>query len=230
MPSLPLNEINQNEMQKIHLRGLNDDAYLINKPESNDAQKQSNQELNLSDKNNFNFMTEIFFACHKAIQLGFKSCYDRFLSLASNLSELSRAQLNNSRLPNQDMINTEMNIQLNRYYSTKTVLCQDDFIQLFIKFNMATSTWLTNLAMYSEHLTDNQQVDDLNINKFYPFKLKVDVNLEETRTSKLLQYVPEYICENVAEAFIFVQRFADNYLMINSTDFEPLFNFILCKY
>ena len=225
LPSLPLNEINKNEMEKIHLRGLTEDAYLMSKPENEKECKE--KAISLLDKNNFNFMTEIFFACHKAIQLAFKSCYDRFLTLAQSLSELSRAQLNN-RIPNQEMVNLEMNNQLTKYYSTKTVICQDDFIELFIKFNMATATWLTNIGMYSEHLTNNnQQIDDLNLNKFYPFQLKIDVNLEETRTSKLLQYVPEYVCENVSESLIFIQRFADNFLMINTINFQPIINFII---
>lgn len=228
IPSLALNEINRNEMQKIHLRGLDDDAYLISKPENNSGnQEEEDKLINLSDKNNFNFVTEIFFACHKAIQLAFKSCYDRFLKLTNHLSELSQA-IESNRFPDQDTINREMNIQLAKFYSTKTVLCQADFIELFVKFNLASATWLTNIAMHSEHLNDNvQQIDDLTINRFYPFKLKVDVNLEETRTSKILRFVPEYICENVAESIIFFQRFADNHSMINSIDFEPLITFIL---
>lgn len=233
LPSLALNEINQNEMQKIHLRGLHDDAYLIGKPEpaSSDSQAtgQPAQEpdLALSDRNNYNFMTEIFFICHKAIQLAFKSCYDRFLQLANHLSELTQA-MESGRVPNQEMLNQEMNVQLAKFYSTKTILCQNDFMDLFTRFNMATATWLTNIAMHSEHLNDNsEQADDLNVNRFYPFKLKVDVNLEETRTSKLMQYVPEYLCENVAESFIFAQRFADRNRTINPIDFEPLITFVL---
>ena len=230
MPSLGLTEINHNEMQKIHLRGLGDDACLVGKPEAsseNQADGQADTGLVLSDKNNYNFMTEIFFLCHKAIQLGFKSTYDRFLALANHLSELTHA-MEGGRVPNQEMLNQEMNAQLTKFYSTKTILCQTDFMELFAKFNMATATWLTNIAMHSEHLNDHsEQADDLTVNRFYPFKLKVDKDLEETRTSKLMQFIPEFISENVAESFIFSQRFADRNRVTNQTDFEPLITFIL---
>ena len=226
IPSLQLNETNKNEMEKIHLRALDQDTYLVSKPENQVPNDNNQPPFNLLDKNNYNFMTEIFFICHKAIQIGFKSCYDRLLTVASNLSELSNAQLNNSRLPNPELLNREMNTLLTKFYSTKCIICQEDFIQLLVNFNLASATWLTNLAMHSEHL-DDQHLDELTVNKFYPFSLKVDVNLKETRLPKLLQFVPEFMCENIVDSFMHVLRFTDNNLMINSIEFEPLITFII---
>jgi len=224
LPALPLNEINKNEMEKIHLRDLDQDSYLVSKEENEIEQKPA---IDLQDKNNYNFMTEIFFFSHRAIQIGFKSCYERLLKVASSLSELSNAAQINENSPNSELIKRELNNQLTKFYSTKCIVCQQDFVQLLIKFNLASATWLTNLAMHSEHPTDESSTDHLLVNKFYPFKLKVDVNLEETQVPKLLQFVPEFICENVVDSFMHVLRFADSDLVFNSIDFEPLLTFIL---
>lgn len=237
IPALQLKEINKQDKQleKIHLRELDQDTFLIGKKDSDNSTATSEQAktskeddlIKLKDSSNYNFITEIFFACHKAIQLAFKPCYDRFLSTASQLNELSRASVD-GRIPNQEMFNQEMNKQLSKFYSTKTIICQDDFVELLVNFSLATATWLSNLAMYSDIL-DEQKINFSPIKEFYPFKLKVDLNLEVNSNSsfKLLQFIPEFLCESVTESLIFVQKFVNDNPKISNTNFEPLLTFIL---
>src|SRR6266487_77734 len=69
----------------VHIHGLKDETKLILSKETTDA----NVETQLRSIS-FNFMTECFFATHRALYLGFKAVHERFLKLTQELGQIQR--------------------------------------------------------------------------------------------------------------------------------------------
>ena len=219
-------------MEKIHLRNLDQESYLVPKPESDKTSNESSiltatasSLSTFSSTNNYNFMTEIFFLAHKSLQLGFKSTYDRFMNTMSDISQLERYNEMSGASPEErEMYQKGLERHLSKYLSARTMLFQENFIELCAMFGLASCSWLTNLSMHRQATTGSELPE---VTKFLePVFIQADFERPE-QISPFLKLIPEFICENISDFFIFVRRFVQKNLLLNQISFDPLMTFIL---
>ena len=193
--------------QGVYLREIDKETFLVPIEVNHESISQ-----------NFNFMTEIFFCTHKALQIGFRACNERFLRLISDLQQLTRIyQSQVSSVPiDQSIIRKQLDESMTSFLSFKAMLSQDAVLDLMIRFHVSTSTWLLNLAMSD------------NLSQFSEKFAAVNVEKSCDKSSELLSYVPEFIIENIIDLIIFLRRFAENALKIFPNSFlEPLITVVL---
>lgn len=127
-----------------HMRNLNEETMIVQ------SEKVDTSRLEIPDQ--FNFMTEIFYATHKAMQIGFRSCHERLLKLASDMSHIqhvydeARVQAGPNASDMLARLEEQQDKGMSQYLSMKAILMQQDTLELLTQFYIASCTWLNNLG------------------------------------------------------------------------------------
>jgi ubiquitin conjugation factor E4 A len=222
--ALPLNVTNPSPMQRIHLRTLDQESCLVPKSEEERA-AATTLTADEPQANSFNFMTEIFFLAHKAMQLGFKSTLDHFLNNITDISRYERFNgMTNVSPQEREMFRKGLEQHIIKHLSMRTILFQENFVEICVLFGLASCSWLTNVTMHKP--TEDPSVLPEITTFLEPEFIQADFE-ETNQISPFLKFIPEFLCENISDFFIFVRRFVQKNMLLNRISFDPLMTFIL---
>lgn len=224
--ALPLNSINTQPMQRIHLRNLDQESFLVPKTDDERAAATTVDRTNEAGPgpNSFNFMTEIFFLAHKAFQLGFKSTHDHFLNNISDISRFERFnEMTNVSPQERELFRKGLEQHIIKHLSMRTILFQENFVEMCVLFGLASCSWLTNVTMHKP--TSSGALPEIT-SFLEPQFIQADYEVVD-QISPFLKFIPEYLCENISDFFIFVRRYVQKNLLLNRITFDPLMTFIL---
>lgn len=189
-----------------------------------------NKEMAAVESVTFNFMTEIFFMAHKSIEIGFKSCNERFLNLTRELNQLSRAvQDANNQAGSAQMlerINQEFEKQSIIYFSLRSMLINEELIDLMIKFTVSTATWINNLAASADYEDFSHGFKKITNEIINEEDARVDLASAKLGVENL-KLIPEFIVDNITTLIIFTSRFLERLNLSFICDIEPLMTLVL---
>ncbi|XP_035212964.1 ubiquitin conjugation factor E4 A-like [Stegodyphus dumicola] len=169
----------------VHLKSISSETCLLPRDEPM-----------ISEQKQFNFTTEIFFATHYALRIGFHVINERMVKLnqelvrIQRLYEETRAQGGESSEVGQ-RIKENMEKGMTKFLTYRTALLVPEILDLMLKFHIATATWLVKMSTREE----------FNVFKTLRFPPPAE-------TSYNLSYIPEFIIENTIDCTIFVQRYS----------------------
>lgn len=174
--------------RNIHAEELAKETCLITLPENQ----------TLPDEETYSFVTECFFLCHQAINLGFHCVHEKFMKINQELHRIQRAYQDaaqeypdDSQEPRRSL-KAHMENGMQQYLCIKAALMEPQLLDMLMNFNTATASWLVQVARQS-HVTSFESVT-------FPLP-------EEVPTA--LGYVPEFVMENITDYTMFLHRFKD---------------------
>ena len=132
----------------IHFRGLDKETKFLT------FDKTSGDKYQL--KNEYNFITECFYATHKCFQMSFVCVYQKIMKVNQELSRMQqtyndlRQQFQNDQTDPVRQVKLVYESYLTQYLNLKASLTQPSLIENSMKFLSATSSWLTHLAICEE--------------------------------------------------------------------------------
>lgn len=188
----------------VHLKGISSETCLLPR-----------EEAATSESKTFNFTTEIFFLTHYAFRIGFHVVNEKIMKINQELVRIQRLY---DEARHQGGESTEMaqrikeNMEkgMTKFLTYRTAMLVPETLDLMLKFQMATASWLVNLSTNA----------DLNVFKTLRFP-----PLHETSTS--LSYVPEFIVENIVDCTIFAKRFSSKSLELAGSSLDHFMTMIL---
>ncbi|XP_052772600.1 ubiquitin conjugation factor E4 A-like isoform X2 [Mya arenaria] len=170
----------------------------------------------IAEDKNFNFITECFFLTHQAINQGFHAVHEKFLKMNQELHQIQQAyDALRAQGAGQDDVNVTrykafMEKGMKEYMCTKAALTEPQLLEMTLKFSIATSTWLVQVARSSD-FTDFEPIT-------FPLPDQVPV---------ALGYTPEFIMGNVTDFTLFLHRFKDEMYESSGSGLEHLMTLIL---
>uniref|UniRef100_A0A1L8DTB6 Ubiquitin conjugation factor E4 A n=1 Tax=Nyssomyia neivai TaxID=330878 RepID=A0A1L8DTB6_9DIPT len=181
----------QRASRDVHMRAVDKETCLLPTPDG--------ETRPLADK--YNFITECFFMCHKAIDLGYRVCLEKLMRLNRDLDRIQTAFQDQAAGGNVDAANTILQtliVQTDKFLSIKYLILEPANDALLQQFYEATAIWLTQIAA-SGGTTGSTS--------FAPQTMQeVKLPLEGT-PSPLLRCIPEFMIENVVEHLSFTRNF-----------------------
>lgn len=153
----------------------------------------------------YNFVTEIFFMTQKAIDLSYRVCIEKVTRMNREIHRLQSAYQDSMQGGGTaDVTENIMNMLTKQ---SQQLLCLQNLIlepkndELLLQFYEATAIWVNQLAMKTVLKPEDAEQG------FAPQTIQ-EVNLPlANETSKLLQYVPEMILENIVGYLQFSKNF-----------------------
>ncbi|ELU16797.1 hypothetical protein CAPTEDRAFT_225184 [Capitella teleta] len=194
--------------RNVHITGL-DDTCLIPEREA------ENERARL--KENYNFISEIFFLTHLSLKMGFQTNNERLLAinreiprLQASLHQMIEAQAAGNSNPVHEQLKNQIENVSSEYLCLKAALSEPQLLDNFLSFSSASASFLTQLALCGTPSSFQSP----------SFPLPEDVPAE-------LSCIPEFVVENIIECMLFIKRFKDNVFELNGDKLEPLMTFIL---
>lgn len=189
------------QSKSVHMHGVEKETCLISLPDSDQPRKTANS---------YNFVTEVFYMTHKAVDLGYRVCIEKFNQMnreMARLQDLYRdAQAQGGSAVAQNMLDALM-AKMPKYMCLQKLIIEPNNDQMLLHFFEGTSLWLTRCA---SKITDPENPD----NEINVTDLKLPI---ETPAPKCLASIPEYIVENIVVYLTFIQNFEQQAI---DTDFQ----------
>lgn len=176
-----------------------------------------NEKRNTSES--YKFITEVFYITHKAIDLGYRVCIERFFQLNREISRLQNgyqdAQLQGSGAAENIM--QVLTAQMPQFLCLQNLIIEPANDQLLLQFYEATSLWLTQTASKIPDPND----PDKEINA-------PSIRLPITTTApKILSSIPEFILENLVGYLTFIRNFSNQAIETDTQAQTNIFTLIL---
>lgn len=135
--------------KQINMHGLATETCLI--PTSTDEVRSTAEK--------YNFVTELFFMTHRALDLSFRICVDQLVQLNQELSQLQRAYNDavtqvGGTSPITDTLKTRLEDGYRKYRSLRAVLIEPTFLTMLSQFHKATTTWLVQICLRNDFAED----------------------------------------------------------------------------
>lgn len=180
------------------------------------------------DADKYNFVTECFFMTHKAIDLGFRVCIEKFFRMNRELHRLQSAYQDTlgGGGSGADVANNIMQMlssQTQQFLCLQNLLREPATDQLLLQFYEASAIWLAQLASREATRFDGGD----KAKGFAP------QSVEEVRLplgngiSKVLKCIPEYIMENIVGYLQFSRHFDSQPLRVDVEAQNNIFTMIL---
>ncbi len=158
----------------------------------------------------FNFITECFYATHHCLRLAYVSLYQKLMKLNGELSRWQSTYqqiMENTMMSGQDphmaRLKTMYESITIEFLNIKTALMDSDMMGKLVRFLSSTSSWLVYMALFSDsnyetasQLTQLDNPKDIK-KKTAPFN------------SNVLASIPEYFLTNIVDFLIFLSRFKE---------------------
>ncbi|XP_037092632.1 ubiquitin conjugation factor E4 A-like [Pollicipes pollicipes] len=194
-----------------HLTGLDQETFLV--PRGEDAPPPPTP-------GKFNFRTECFYLCHKALQLGLKVLQDKLSKLNGELGRMQRVyrdaltQAAGADSESMEGIKTRFEALMQRYLSLKAALTEPARTEHASLFLTATAVWLTQQAA--------RPADDgaLRRRRGLTFPLPSPVHVS-------LSCIPELLVDNLTSHLLAVGRFSPEQWTVAPDACGHMFSFIL---
>ncbi|EDO44825.1 predicted protein [Nematostella vectensis] len=194
----------------IHCIGLNEETRLII--------PQDESTVSVEPTPAFGFVTECFFMTHYCLQLGFGKICEKYKSLMTRLSELQRVyqstydQGGESSLAGR--LKDKFELGIIQQLSLKTHLLNPSMIELTLRFYIATTSWINQVALAGDNF--------LEMTEF----VEVAMPLADQTPAALL-FVPEFILDNMADFIIFLRHFSEETLETAGKGLHHLLTFFV---
>lgn len=206
-PSYSLND-------RQHFRGFDKETKFI----------KIDEDVEIIPKNEYNFITECFYATMKCYQLSFIVINQKLLKINQELVRTQsiyndlNAQFQNDSIDPVRQAKALCENYTCEYFNFKTSICQPNLNEMSMKFLSAYSTWMVHLVFCDEK-SENLAT------------IKSNWSLTK-HNRKLLSLIPEFFLNNLSEFILFLSRFNNNFLQItinNDSDgiLSSLFTFII---
>lgn len=197
--------------KSVHMYGVEKETCLISMADSEQPRKTADS---------YNFVTEVFYMTHKAIDLGYRVCIEKFNQMnreMARLQDLYRdSQAQGASEVSQNMMDALM-AHMPKYLCLQKLIIEPNNDQLLLHFLEGTSLWLTRCA---SKIPDPENPD----NEIDVSELNLPV---ETPAPKCLASIPEYIVENIVVYLTFIQNFEQQSIDTDIETQKSIFTVIL---
>lgn len=155
--------------------------------------------------NTYNFITEIFFMAHKAIDLGYRVCIEKCFQMNRDFQRMQGAIQDAAAQGGSDVSQNLMqmlNTQMPNMLCLENSLIEPTNDMILLQFYEASSIWLSQLAARDEMKTI------LNAEKGFAPMAYHDLELPLTNPiPSVLRSIPEYVLENIVGYLTFIKHF-----------------------
>lgn len=193
-PTYSAVNIEEAPSKQIHMKDFNKETCLI--PFDED-------EVPMSSKK-YNFVTEIFFMTHKAIDLSYRVCIEKVTRMNREIHRLQSAYQDSLQSGGNSDV-TE-NIMTTLTKQSQQLLCLQNLIlepkndELLLQFYEATAVWVDQLALRTKLNPEDENIG------FAPQTIQ-DLTLPLNEISDFMKYVPEMVLENINGYLQFSKHF-----------------------
>lgn len=168
----------------------------------------------------YNFVTECFFMTHKAIDLSYRVCIEKFFKMNRQVARLQneyQMALASGGTPDQLVID-QFKSEMKRFLSLQNTLIEPFNDSLLCHFFEATAIWLAQIA---EH-------DCTPSDKGFAPQTEKPIDLPLTKApSPFLKSIPEFLLENIVVYLTFIRNFESQTIDTDPKAQNALFTFIL---
>uniref|UniRef100_A0A0K2VHY9 Ubiquitin conjugation factor E4 A n=1 Tax=Lepeophtheirus salmonis TaxID=72036 RepID=A0A0K2VHY9_LEPSM len=196
-------------LRGIHLSNLNRDTTLV--------PREKEQELltPMEEGKPYNFITDIYFLTHKAVDLGFGVVQEKILKLNKELVQLQELHRNSEASPEaKEDIQRRMDTVLQKYLCLKAVLIEPNYLESLMHLTGATCAWLVHSALSTEDISKS----------YSPLSFPLP---NQNFVSAKLYYIPEMIIENISEHLLVLRRFCPQTFENQGEQLPQIMDFIL---
>lgn len=157
----------------------------------------------------YNFITELFFLTHKAYELSYRACFERYTRMTRELHNLQSSYQDVANTdPNNDMAKNLLRMlkeQMQQYLCLRNCLMEPENDTSILKFFEASAIWLMELALTtpSEYERNVKETHDFaphkRMNRTLPKKIEF--------VPDTLRCVPENIIDNIVAYLNFSRHY-----------------------
>lgn len=167
----------------------------------------------------YNFVTECFFMTHKAIDLSYRVCIEKFFKLNRQVARLQNEyQMALTSGTTSDTLNDQFKSELKRFLSLQNTLIEPFNDSLLVHFYEATAIWLAQITERDCNSSDKG---------FAPQVVRpIDLPLTNS-PSAFLKAIPEFLLENIVVYLTFIRHFENQAIDTDPKAQNALFTFIL---
>lgn len=197
--------------KSVHMYGVEKETCLIPVADENQPRKTADS---------YNFVTEVFYMTHKAIDLGYRVCIDKFVQMnreMARLQDLYRdAQSQGGSEVAQNLMDA-LTAHMPKYLCLQKLINEPNNDQFLLQFFEATSVWLTRCA--SKIPDPENPGNEISVN---------EVNLPiKTPAPHCLTSIPEFIVENIVVYLTFITHFEQQTIDTDIDTQNSIFTVIL---
>lgn len=197
--------------KNVHMHAMDKETCLISASDENQTRKTSDT---------YNFVTEVFYMTHKAIDLSYRVCIEKFSQMNREMARMQELYREANAQGGGELARTMMDAlknQMPKYLSLQKAINDRTNDEYLLHFYEATSIWLIQCASQtpdSETLPNLSTVQDINL----PI---------ETPPSQCLASIPEFIVENIVVYLTFIQHFENQTIDTDTDSQRKIFSVIL---
>ncbi|XP_067621639.1 ubiquitin conjugation factor E4 A [Eurosta solidaginis] len=177
----------------------------------------------------FNFVTELFYMTHKAFELGYRACIERYTRMTRELHNLQTAYHDVARTnPNNDLAKNLMRMlkeQMQQYLCMRNGLMEPINDTHVLKFFEASATWLTEIATVNE-----MEFEAAKAKQDYAPHIRKQREIPEKLEfiPSYLKSVPENVIDNVVAYLSFSRHFPPGqFIEVYQSSHDALFKMII---
>ncbi|XP_034241422.1 ubiquitin conjugation factor E4 A [Thrips palmi] len=205
----------EDQREGVHLKGMSKETCLITLSSDSGISERPTAR-------SYNFLSDIFFMTHKALDLGFRVVFDKWMQINQELSRIQQQlETTQARLPETAQTLRQMlESKMQRSLAMRCTLLEENNLRLLAEVCVATSEWLIQVAIQPPFTGEPETYAPINSRElFFPLPEYVPPTLS---------CVPEMLFENLACYMSMVRRFAPIFLDDRGTSFlEPLLSQVL---
>ncbi|XP_037026552.1 ubiquitin conjugation factor E4 A isoform X1 [Bradysia coprophila] len=196
--------------QAVHMIDINKETCLLPSTE--------NEERITSET--YNFITECFYMTHKAIDLSYRICIEKFFKMNRQVARLQneyQAALASGSTPDSLVVD-QFKSEMKRFLSLQNTLIEPFNDSLLLHFYEATAIWLAQIA----------GMDSVSSDKGFAPQTAHPIDLPLTKPpSVFLKSIPEFLLENIVVYLTFIRHFESQAIDTDLKAQNALFTLIL---
>lgn len=126
--------------KSVHMHGVDKETCLISLADENEKRKTANT---------YSFVTEIFFMTHKAIDLGYRVCTEKFFQMNREMARMQNVYQDVQAQGGAEMAQNMMQAltaQMPKFLCLQKLITEPTNDQFLLQFYEATALWLTRCA------------------------------------------------------------------------------------
>ncbi|XP_054743888.1 ubiquitin conjugation factor E4 A [Anastrepha obliqua] len=177
----------------------------------------------------FNFVTELFYMTHKAFELGYRACIERYSRMTRELHNLQTAYHDVAQSdPNNDLAKTMLRMlkeQMQQYLCMRNGLMEPKNDTHILKFFEASAIWLTEITL----VTEEEFKAAMSKLDFAPHSCKQRPIPDKCEfVPPYLKSVPENVIDNIVAYLSFSRHFPPGqFIELYHSSHDALFKMIV---
>lgn len=199
------------DKQTVHMTDMHKETCLVPATENEDR----------ITADTYNFVTECFYMTHKAIDLSYRVCIDKFFKMNRQVARLQnefQMALASGGTPDS-FIMDQFKSEMKRFLSLQNTLIEPFNDSLLLHFYEASAIWLAQIASRDFVPSDN---------KGYAPQVASVIELPlKGAAPALLKSIPEFLLENIVVYLTFIRHFESQAIDTDPKAQNALFTLIL---